>query len=397
MLLGLIPCFVIGQPYWVQRMNFGGQGRIETVGLSMGSKGYISTGTNGTPFSFFKDLQEYDPASNTWSNKADLPIPIRGATGFTTDSSLFITTGSSPYGFVTDLYEWNRSTNAWGMKSPLPSGEERSAAVGFSINQKGYIATGHDPTFSPLNDIWEYDPVSDAWTARSPLPGGGRSYAACFVLGNKAYIATGDNGSTYTNDLWEYNPQTNLWSQKASLPGTGRAGAVGFTSGGKGYVMGGIDNNLNSLNDVWEYNPVSDSWRQMPSFPAFARAYSAGFSIYESGFIAAGSTITGNSTEVWEYTPFPVSIHEQKTISYRLFPVPCNDHLNLDMNFPAMVDLTIVIRDVTGRILFQKLFSKTAEELNATIGLSEFRSGIYALSVSDENGQVLIKETFIKQ
>ena len=54
---------------WTQKADFGGTARYEAVGFSIGSKGYIGTGCDGS--SYTKDFWEYDPAANTWTQKAD--------------------------------------------------------------------------------------------------------------------------------------------------------------------------------------------------------------------------------------------------------------------------------------------------------------------------------------
>ncbi len=44
--------------------------------ISIGDKGYIGTGENGT--TSFKDFWENDPATDTWTQKADFPGTVRG-------------------------------------------------------------------------------------------------------------------------------------------------------------------------------------------------------------------------------------------------------------------------------------------------------------------------------
>ena len=58
------------QNTWKKKADFGGLGRWAAVGFSIGSKGYIGTGVNGTS-TFLSDFWEYDPATNAWTQKAD--------------------------------------------------------------------------------------------------------------------------------------------------------------------------------------------------------------------------------------------------------------------------------------------------------------------------------------
>ena len=53
---------------WTQKADFGGTARLGSLGFSIGSKGYIGTGWDGV---YLKDFWEYDPTANAWTQKAD--------------------------------------------------------------------------------------------------------------------------------------------------------------------------------------------------------------------------------------------------------------------------------------------------------------------------------------
>ena len=53
---------------WSQKLDFAGSGRSAAAAFSIGAKGYIGTGYDG---SYKKDFWEFDAASNTWTQKAD--------------------------------------------------------------------------------------------------------------------------------------------------------------------------------------------------------------------------------------------------------------------------------------------------------------------------------------
>lgn len=54
---------------WTQKADFGGGVRLGAVGFSIGSKGYIVTGTTGAQD--LSDFWEYDPATDTWTQKSN--------------------------------------------------------------------------------------------------------------------------------------------------------------------------------------------------------------------------------------------------------------------------------------------------------------------------------------
>ena len=61
---------LFAQP-WSQRAQMPGLARHRIFSFSIGSRGYIGCGWNGTVM--YHDVWEYDPASNSWSQKADYP------------------------------------------------------------------------------------------------------------------------------------------------------------------------------------------------------------------------------------------------------------------------------------------------------------------------------------
>ena len=54
-----------------------------------------------------------------------------------------------------------------------------------------------------------------------------RSNAVAFIIGDKAYLTTGENGSLLST-TWEYDFATDLWTSKQAFEGAARTGAVGF-------------------------------------------------------------------------------------------------------------------------------------------------------------------------
>src|ERR1044071_3179889 len=80
------------QDTWVQKADFGGVSRASAVGFSINTKGYIGSGYfyNGT-LHVFKDFWEYDPLTDSWTQKANLGGVARsGAIGFSIGNKGYI-------------------------------------------------------------------------------------------------------------------------------------------------------------------------------------------------------------------------------------------------------------------------------------------------------------------
>ena len=254
-------------PYsWTPKADIGVNGRAGAVGFSVGTKGYIGTGNDGS--GYLKDFWEYDPLLNSWTQKADF------------------------------------------------GGTARGNAVGFSIGTKGYIGTGYNNISGNKKDFWEYDPMSNIWTQKTDFGGTARKYAVGFSIGSKGYLGTGDSGP-YNKDFWEFDPLINSWTQKADFTGTARAYAVGFSIGAKGYIGTGYDSSPAYKKDFWEFTPAGGglgTWLQRADFGGTARIFAVGFSIGTNGFIGTGSLSTATN-DFWEYFPAPNYWNRQKDFS----------------------------------------------------------------------------------
>jgi N-acetylneuraminic acid mutarotase len=184
--------------------------RGSAVVFSIGMKGYIAIGQkeqyNGLAMEYYNDFWEWDQATNVWAKKADFPGNARSAAaGFSIGNKGYIGTGWNGTYSSAEFWEWDQATNVWVRKADFAGGP-RSSAFGFSIGSKGYIGTGGNGT-SFTKDIWEWNQAADTWTRVADYAGGPRGGAFAVSVGNRAYIGTGsDNETAYLRDFWEYDP-----------------------------------------------------------------------------------------------------------------------------------------------------------------------------------------------
>jgi hypothetical protein len=235
---------------WTKKADFPGIARYSAVGFSIGNKGYIGTGSDGT--SDLKDFWEYDPVIDKWTKKADFAGNAReNAIGFSIENKGYIGTGRIiSYGLLNDFWEYDPGTDSWTEKANFAGGA-RYAVSGFSIGSKGYVGTGTDFTgegggFTYRKDFWEYDPSTDVWTKKADFGGGVRELAVGFAIDNKGYMGTGLG----SNDFWQYDASTNQWTVKAAYAGGGRNMGVGFAINEKGYIGTGQGETF------WEYQDI---------------------------------------------------------------------------------------------------------------------------------------------
>jgi len=291
---------------WNQKGDFGGIRRAGAVGFSIGTKGYLGTGVGSSDSLWRNDFWEYDPSADSWTQKADLGgTPRIFAVGFSIGLKGYVGTGLVGYdslagSFTQDFWEFDPTTNTWTQKADF-GGMDRYGAVGFSIGSKGYLGTGNSFAQDHMNDFWEYDPAADTWTALANLAGPGRTFATGFSIGNKGYIGTGNIGGSSTNDFYEYDPLTDSWAAKASFGGLNRYGAFGTSDGTYGYIGTGRLFDKTNLNDFWIYNPVSDTWAQRAKLGDSIRTFATGFNIGDKIYVGTGEDSHFYFGDIWEY------------------------------------------------------------------------------------------------
>ncbi|TRZ72144.1 MAG: T9SS C-terminal target domain-containing protein [Bacteroidetes bacterium] len=323
--------------------------RAGAVGFSIGSKGYIGMGYGYTyqNQTCKKDFWEYNPATDSWTQKADFGGGLRAnAAFFALNNKGYVGTGQSSTQLFKDFWEYNPATNKWTRKADF-GGVTRKCATGFAISSgninKGYIGTGLLPNgTTPINlqDLWEYDPAANSWSQKTDFPGTPRYAAVSFSTGGKGYLGTGINfvsttEMTWYQDFYEYDPISNLWTRKSDFPGTERAFAAGFSIGSMGYIGTGSSHRP-YYSDFWEYNPAENSWIQINDF-ASARDASVGFSIGTKGYIGTGGNgidAASYLADFWEYDQ-NTNAWTRKTDLGSKHKGPLKDGIINDENEPA--------------------------------------------------------------
>ncbi|MEI6576820.1 MAG: kelch repeat-containing protein [Bacteroidota bacterium] len=258
-------------------------------------------------FTFILVLATNLLAQGTWIQQSSLERYGRYlAIGFTLNNKGYVGLGQVTGGYHKyDFWEFNPLTHAWIQKADYPGGGSYGV-TGFAINGKGYVCLGQDSLNVIHNDLWEYDPILDSWTQKASFPGTARYGATCFVVGNTAIVGTGSMGNSgaYLSDLWAYSPSSNTWTQKNDFPGGPRSHAGAFTVNGYAYMGTGLTNGGGSSGDLWKYFPSSDSWSSCANLPGPSRMAVSCFAIGNLGYLGMGFDMTYHHNDFYSYNPF---------------------------------------------------------------------------------------------
>lgn len=382
----LLPVFSFNDNDWNEMANFGGGERERAVAFSIGLKGYVATGQDSAD-NVHNDLWEYEPASNTWTQKATMPgVGRRNAVGFAVNGKGYVGTGiNSPYGVgsggtpLSDFYEYNPLTNSWSQKASYPGnfGQGVYFATGYAIGSKGYIVCGKESPSNYSTQHYEYNPATNSWQQRQSFPGDDRYALTNFVIGTKAYVGTGTDEDLMRKDFYAYNQTSNSWSQIADMPTPGRSACSGFAIGNQGFIVFGTDGGMKK--ELWEYHLGFDMWFQRKDYESDARKGGFAFSVGGKGYAGGGkANVNGVRSDFYEYIPsWPVGVEKfDEVVGLNVHPNPAVEHVNF--SFEELANYTIFIYDVNGRLVKQKTLGGKIKSTMSLIGLI---NGLYIYKI----------------
>ena len=360
---------------WVQKSNFGGVGRHRAVGFAIGNKGYLGTGhVNGTGVDIsYKDWWMFDPASNTWTQKANFPVNVHGAVGFGTSTRGYVGGGSS---LTNEFYQYNPVTNVWSQIAPCPF--NAGDTQGFSVQNKGYVYL--------TNQLAEYDPTSNTWTLKPNAPVNFGTWSCSFATSSSGFIKSGVN-------FYEFKPDQNTWIQRASFPGVMTNGSSAFSINEKGYVTCGYSGALSVVTDeVWEFNPGSNSWTLIGAFPGTNRRFPVAFALNNKGYFGTGTNGI-NLNDFWQFDLTSLSIEEVSWDKTSIFPNPTNGEINIVLpnGFEIGFPLTIQVRSALGNLIYEGSMESTIKQFDLN---RELKSGVYFISLLSKD-KVVYNEKII--
>ena len=192
------------------------------------------------------DAHWYDPFSNTWTTKNNLPFPWLDARMSRLPDGRMLYSGGSRTGYpetrTPETYIYDSSTDSYTITDPLnfPVGNHvlASMADGRVISTAGALSSG---ALSPHTEI--FDPVSMTWTEVSPCPEALGEYSgiAATVCG-PVYVWGGIVSGVTHKKIYSYDPATDTWTKLPDLSFFASQGVYGQFYDGQYIWASGKDN-----------------------------------------------------------------------------------------------------------------------------------------------------------
>ena len=259
---------------------------LSTNSSVVNGKIYVIGGTTGNPNSAGATsiVEAYDPVTDTWTRKADMPTARWGLATSAVNGKIYAIGGNSG-GAIGTVEEYNPATDTWIKKADMPTARSRLAAV--VVNGKIYAIRGDG-----VGDlaVEEYDPAIDTWIKKADMPTP-RFYLAASVVNGKIYAIGGNAGGA--SIVEEYDPSTNTWTKKADIPGRSRFSTSAVN--GIIYAFGGSRGGIGgSLATVEAYDPATNTWTVATEMPT-ARGWLSTSAVNGIIYTIGGARVTGGS------------------------------------------------------------------------------------------------------
>lgn len=332
------------QGAWTVKDSVNGQPRSVASSFVLNGEGYVMGGLDNDGFR--RKMYSYD----FWQNDWDDELSIGGVSGdglergsacaFNANNKGYICLGQGETNpFFGDLWEYDPNTETWSQKANF-IGTPRRQAVSFVIDEIAYVGTGIDIN-GLQKDMYRYDAATNIWTPLNDFGGTARKEAVGFSMGDQGYIGTGDDGVMLT-DFWQYEPSTDTWTQKTDFPGTPRKGAVGWGQFPSGFICMGEDINFNYTKDLWEYNYYADSWVQRADYPGPGRSNATAFILNDFAFVGTGYNGTFQD-DMYAYLRI-LNVDEIPALNVKAYPNPAVEKITIEADYNDF-DLHIVSLD----------------------------------------------------
>jgi N-acetylneuraminic acid mutarotase len=236
----------------------------------------------GAPFSggFTAIVEEYNPATDTWAKRADMPTARQGIRAAAVDGIIYAIGGRGEANveiLSAAVEAYDPATDTWTSKADMPTARTQTgiAVVDGRIYVIGGISS-HPQTV--LSAVEAYDPATNTWTKKADMPTARSVLAACVVDG-RIYVsggatkhggmAAGTWGSVPTVEV--YDPATDTWTQASDMPWP-RFGHTASVVAGKMYIISGAPdemgvNHIEVSKTVDVYDPATDTWTTAADFP----------------------------------------------------------------------------------------------------------------------------------
>ena len=179
----------------------------------------------GAPSAFspaYKTVEEYDPVTDTWTMKEDMPTARCAHSAGLVDGKIYaiggMVGGPTPWMGLSVVEAYDPATDTWTRKADMPT--RRLCHSVSAVDGKIYSMGGGTSNSDALATLEEYDPITDTWTRKADMPTA-RWGLSSSVVDGKIYAVGGALASNVAvSTVEEYDPAYHTDIQTGNVSGT---------------------------------------------------------------------------------------------------------------------------------------------------------------------------------
>lgn len=297
----------------------------------------------------------YDPATGTWTTKANQPTPVTGnvAEGYQDSIVYCISGGWTTYSTAIQVYR--PGSNTWTTATPLPAGTGRRSFAGGLWGDKIFLCAGYSGVFRQdleIGTISPSNPLTITWAAgpqfalQTSRPGG-------TAIAGRFYIVVGElSGGGAGNTMGIFDIASNTWLPQVGVKPTPTSNLWGVVSGSFVNCSGRMGVKI---------------WVPGGSLTNTDRP----FDVFADTCLFNCTVVTGNVTHNNNTVP-------QEYILHQNYPNPFNPTTKISFELPKAGNVRLVVYDLLGREVASLLNDyKSAGRYSVEFNASNFASGVY--------------------
>jgi N-acetylneuraminic acid mutarotase len=190
------------------------------------------------------------------------------------------------------LHAYDPATDSWSERAAMPGARYAHAMAG--IGGRLYVTAGITTRAGAAEEVWVYDPAGDAWSiagARMPTT---REHVAGVAHQGRFLVVGGRNGANL-GSVESYDPVADRWERLPDMPTPKGALTVGVLDGSL-HTTGGEDFTTNRTIGVHEALDLdAGTWRRLPDLPHARHGLASGV-VDGRWIVAGGGPVPGGYT-----------------------------------------------------------------------------------------------------
>ncbi|MGE3523036.1 MAG: Kelch repeat-containing protein [Candidatus Dadabacteria bacterium] len=244
-------------------------------------------------------VQRYNKFTNTWDTPTTLPYGAyrENIARLLPNGKIYVAGGAGP-GYSNQAYWYDPETNTWEHKNNLPF-TWCDPRIGLLPSGKLLISGGStgNVAYPRLSSCYIYDPAADSYTLTTPLNIQRGNHTQVELADGRIMVLAGNIASGVDTSSYEiYDEQSATWTLFSSSPVSYNYPGMISTVCGTVFAWGGhTAASLTLTNTVYEYDVATNIWTALPNFPITVAGQAYG-QFSDGKIIACGGYTTNMST-----------------------------------------------------------------------------------------------------